>query len=794
MRVIDISLKDVLKRYKGYTEHYFTDEKYGHNAICPCHSDTDPSLQLHDKTHKGKGWDFFCPVCGVGGNAVTLLHWMGAAKHSSEAADMLAHDYNLKPPDKWDVRTFSEYKGLNWEILRDDGWETQQNGLLVPYYSVDGEIIAEKLRCNATSDNKYIYLKGGAQPYGLQRLKTAPKDVVYITEGETDCLTLIQAGYTAIGIPSCSAWKEEFSTYFKDFSKVVLAMDNDEAGKTLLKAISASLSEKLYLLKLPHGVKDVNDFHQYSCFSQIEDFKAKFADLKIIPSTPKCFIAACHEDKSVVQNLECWELIVPQLDNPLKEEDFVAEVSKITKYTKSSLNEMLVRAKRSSTKLEDWYTVTKSGVELNPEKFAEHLSKTIPMCRVNHIWYLYDPCGVYKKVDDSYIIYIIRQNLIPLCSKEPKNVKDTLFYLESNIQLNRESEDFDKDPFIINVKNGLLDIRTVTLVPHTHEHLSMVQRTVYYKQDTQPSEAFTSFLDEKIPDATNRKIAQEILGYAISDFYCAEKWFLIKGRGRSGKGTFLNIITKTLGKENTSSVPLQDLGERFNKSQMFGKLANIDADLGKNYITDGAVKMLKTFIGRDYVYAEYKGENGFNFVNRATMIFACNDLPPNAGDTKNASFWDKLVLLKMDKTDTDDVQTALKDKLVEQESLDYIFLWALEGLKRLIETDFVFTTGADSQELLQEYKRKSSSAISFAEECCEVGDSSTYYVLSSVFMDKYREWCHINGRDRVKQVENAVADLKEYYTETQVYRDKVRRGNDKNAQHYILGICIPSEF
>ncbi|MGD6836613.1 hypothetical protein ACQCVL_08595 [Bacillus thuringiensis] len=53
--------------------------------------------------------------------------------------------------------------------------------------------------------------------------------------------------------------------------------------------------------------------------------------------------------------------------------------------------------------------------------------------------------------------------------------------------------------------------------------------------------------------------------------------------------SYLKIIHQLVGEENASSLDLNELDQRFKTAELFGKLANIDDDIGKGYFKESAV-------------------------------------------------------------------------------------------------------------------------------------------------------------------------------------------------------------
>jgi len=78
-------------------------------------------------------------------------------------------------------------------------------------------------------------------PYNKEVLDGKP-GTVYLCEGAIDTLTLLGNGFSAVGIPGANSFKPEWSGLFRN-KKVILCLDNDEAGRAGEERISALLKE-----------------------------------------------------------------------------------------------------------------------------------------------------------------------------------------------------------------------------------------------------------------------------------------------------------------------------------------------------------------------------------------------------------------------------------------------------------------------------------------------------------------------------------------------------------------------
>jgi hypothetical protein len=80
------------------------------------------------------------------------------------------------------------------------------------------------------------------------------RSTIYITEGETDCISLIDAGLEedghtlAVAIPSASTFAEEWAQLFAD-KDVILTFDGDQAGEQATRRISPLLRPVVKSLK-----------------------------------------------------------------------------------------------------------------------------------------------------------------------------------------------------------------------------------------------------------------------------------------------------------------------------------------------------------------------------------------------------------------------------------------------------------------------------------------------------------------------------------------------------------------
>ena len=134
------------------------------------------------------------------------------------------------------------------------------------------------------------------------------------------------------------------------------------------------------------------------------------------------------------------------------------------------------------------------------------------------------------------------------------------------------------------------------------------------------------FLDEIfLGDKALKKILQEAFGYGLSGQVAAQKFFLLYSTGSSGKSVVCDLLYHLAGgKEQVSTVALGDLGHKFQRSQLYGKLVNISTE---NEVRRFNTQALKAITAGDPVQLEMKGQNPFTGVITCKLFFAVNSLP-----------------------------------------------------------------------------------------------------------------------------------------------------------------------
>jgi putative DNA primase/helicase len=307
-------------------------------------------------------------------------------------------------------------------------------------------------------------------------------------------------------------------------------------------------------------------------------------------------------------------------------------------------------------------------------------------------------------------------------------------------------------PFV-SCANGLLDVSTQELQPHTPLYFNQTSVPFDYDPQAPPPEKWLAFLNELWPPSKNGKenpaIAAlgEWFGYVVSGRTDLHKIFLNVGPTRGGKGTIARILTALVGKRNTCGPTLNSLGSEFGLAPLIGRSLAVISDVrftGRN--AGIVVERLLSISGEDTLTVNVKYREQWSGKLPSRLHVLSNELP-RLGDA-SAAIVGRLVLLVTQRSWLGKENHKLEREL--RAELTGILNFSLTGLKRLTfeGEENQFTRVPDSDAALQQMRDLASPVQAFARERCIVGllekDGTERMVKVDDLYDVYRAWCTDN--------------------------------------------------
>jgi len=308
-----------------------------------------------------------------------------------------------------------------------------------------------------------------------------------------------------------------------------------------------------------------------------------------------------------------------------------------------------------------------------------------------------------------------------------------------------EIDNNPKNKYIINMKNGLYNIKTGELTAHTEEYISLRQIPVNYNPAANAPK-FRKFMSEVVTPE-DAQVLLEFIGYSLIFDMKHDQAIMLQGTGANGKSILLQFIIALHGEENICSTSLQRLCEdRFALSELYGKPLNVFADLSDDGIKDDA--MFKNVSSGDMITAQKKFGQPFQFRSSARQIYSVNDVPPV--NKKTFAFFRRWILLcfpytfvdnPAPNTDERKIDKGLLDALLNPEELSGAFNLAIECMKRMLSNGkySYASTVADVTEL---YTLKSDPVKAFTDRYTDASDG---HISVQEMYEKYVRWSKYKG-------------------------------------------------
>ena len=272
-----------------------------HKALCPFHNDSHPSLTFHRGRNR-----YRCFVCDAHGGTIDLV-MKYLNKDFLSACRWLADETNIvvpelvegdrhsrpdresptKPFDASRYQRFFERPFLSQEAqkflfeerrldprvvryCRLTSWRDKKGvpWLQIPYYDRQGNLIGIQNRNLVKGGSPRFRFPSGAKCsiYNLPILNLLkPGEPLFLTEGCSDCWSMLSAGHKAIAIPSATLLtKKDKDLLLSLSSSLALTFhmfpDRDEPGERLFLQLQKVLPS-LVRHELPVNCKDFSEYY-----------------------------------------------------------------------------------------------------------------------------------------------------------------------------------------------------------------------------------------------------------------------------------------------------------------------------------------------------------------------------------------------------------------------------------------------------------------------------------------------------------------------------------------------------
>lgn len=311
--------------------------------------------------------------------------------------------------------------------------------------------------------------------------------------------------------------------------------------------------------------------------------------------------------------------------------------------------------------------------------------------------------------------------------------------------------DLDAHPFLLNVANGTLDLRTAELREHRRgDRLTKITACVYV--EGAESDLWRAFLARIFGDDEDLiSFARRAVGYSLTASTSEEVLFFAHGPAATGKSTFIEAIKACLG-DYAATADFEtflkkhgDASVRPDIARLAGRrfVSSIEVEEGKR-LAEGLVKQVT---GGDTVTARFLYREAFEFAPQFKLWLGANARPHVRAD--DAAMWRRILQLPfVEVIPTDERDPSLKRRLKHDPTAQTAILtWAVDGCVEWQETGL--NVPARVREYTEEYRQENDPFGQWFDDCCILDAHA--FTTSADLRQSYEAWAHEVGATVHKQ-------------------------------------------
>jgi len=694
-------------------------------AVCPCHDDKQASLSIGYDEKDSKTLLY----CHAGCSTLDILDRVGLkmrdlfqeSQFTHKAPDNISAIYKYTDSEgkllfekvRFYPKKFSHrrYEGgyVVWGLSKGKYYETYPGSF---EFSMKERKGAKALEFDEVKPVLYNL------PAVIEGVKT--NETIYIVEGEKDADNLISMNLTATtNFDGASKsrdnpkWREAYNEYLKG-ADVVLVPDNDIPGKSHMEQVAKSLkgtAKSIKMVELPVPTKEdisywlgqghskdelvnlVNNTVDYSGQGKGEDFSLinyNFSDVgnaeRLIAMYGNTIRFSHMQDAFLIWSGRHWQA------------DSTGGVMRLAKSTLKSL-------KAEGEAIDD-----------SKDESLAALKKQILSFAV-------------RSENDSRI-----RAMVNLCKSHSEIIIGNT----------------DSDPFLLNVKNGTLNLKTGKLQSHVKS--DYITKLVDIDYDIEARcDNWRSFLDKIfMSDKELVDFVQKSVGYSLTCSQEEQCFYILYGGGANGKSTFLNTIkaitgdyADTLKGSSLMARHFED-GARGDLAKLSGKRFVVASELNEGQTFDES--LIKAFTGDDAIPVRFLYGEEFDLIPGFKIWVGTNEKPKIRGT--NQGIWRRVRMIPFLHTFSE----GEKDKNFFEKhlaaELPGILNWAMEGCLKWQKDGMVIPQKV--KRAGDEYKGEMDLVQRFLDESCITGD--VYTLKVGDLYQHFCNWCSKSGDRPVSNV------------------------------------------
>jgi putative DNA primase/helicase len=326
-------------------------------------------------------------------------------------------------------------------------------------------------------------------------------------------------------------------------------------------------------------------------------------------------------------------------------------------------------------------------------------------------------------------------------SQSRRSIENAIALARSEPGVFAQLQDFDSDPWLLNVGNGTIDLRIGSLQSHNRSNL--ISKLVSVDYDASAScDQWDAFL-WRITGRNDElyEYLQRFVGYLLTGVTSEQVLHFLYGLGANGKSVFCEVLAAILGEYAVIAAPDMVMARKHggipnDVARLRGARSALMNETSQGSRFDEA--KLKDLTGSDSLTARFLHREFFDFQPTHKLVIRGNHKPAILGT--DAGIWRRLRLVPFTVSiPADEQDRQLLDKL--RRELPGILHWAVQGCLQWQRVGLAPPTSIT--EAVEAYRTESDTLGRFIEECCQVRQLAQ--VKSSAIYQRYREFAEQVG-------------------------------------------------
>lgn len=410
-------------------------------------------------------------------------------------------------------------------------------------------------------------------------------------------------------------------------------------------------------------------------------------------------------------------------------------------------------------------TATDTG---NGERFVTVLGRHVRYVQDQDRWYVWD--GQRLRLDPGRMVFGLTQHVITdirrqadaaaqagegddrdrwvnfaLRSSSISARKAMMYDAGARIPVAIVAEQLDANPWVLGVRNGLLELRSGILRQATIDDLVTKQADVTY--DPEATCPLWESHIERITDGDQElaRYMKRAAGYTLTGDVSQQKFWFAFGTGQNGKNAFADALRGMLGEYAQVAPPGLVTGGNGQHptiiADLHGARLVVVDETGREKMNDARVKMLT---GSDRLKARLMKADFFEFTN-TVKLWILGNTKPHISDATDG-IWRRLEPVPFMVKIPDEERIMNFTELLRAEYTG-ILNWCLEGLWELLEEGLGKVAAVEAARA--EYRAEEDTIAQWLEACCEEvaldDNGQEVYTAVTTLYASYRLWLKTGG-------------------------------------------------